>query len=230
MWGLWNQNIGIQHIIGNSEVLSWAAAWLGDEDVLYSSLGMTSKKNMLKEIYKLLDEADAVVTYNGDNFDLKILRQEFLLQGWAPTTPYKSVDLLKTMKRQFRGTSNKLDYWLKRLDLGAKVKHRGHQLWLDCMNKVPGAYEEMEAYNIGDVVELEKLYDRILPWIKGLPNRSVHADSRVCPACGGTHYQRRGSYVSSAGHYHRYQCQGCGYWFRERKVGVKGESATFLGV
>jgi predicted RNA-binding Zn-ribbon protein involved in translation (DUF1610 family) len=229
VWGLWNQNIGIQHIIGNSEVLSWAAAWHGEDVIHYSSLGMTSKRNMMKGIYKLLDEADAVVTYNGDNFDLKILRQEFLLQGWNPPTPFKSVDLLKTMKKQFRGTSNKLDYWLKRLDLGAKIKHRGHQLWLDCMNKVPGAFEEMETYNVGDVEELEKLFDRVLPWIKGLPNRSVVTGDLVCPQCGSAHYQSRGSHVTAAGSYKRYQCQGCGFWFRAGKTETRLKD-KFVGV
>ena len=219
VWGLWNQNINITNLINDSEVLSWAAMWAGDEEVQYSSLGMTDKKSMLKEIYKLLDEADAVVTYNGDRFDLKILQQEFLLQGWTPPTPYKSIDLLKTMKKQFRGTSNKLDYWLKRLGLGQKGDHRGAQLWLDCMNKVPGAFEEMEEYNIKDVIVLEALYDRILPWIKGLPNQSVMLEAPVCPACGGKHHQRRGFHITQAGKYQRYQCK-CGFWFRGNKTEV----------
>lgn len=230
VWGLWNQNININAIQGNSEVLSWAAAWHGADHVEYSSLGMTSKKNMLKEIYTLLEEADVVITYNGDRFDLKILNQEFMLMGWTPPAPYKSLDLLKTMKSRFRGTSNKLDYWLKRLGLGQKVEHRGYQLWLDCMNKVAGAYEEMETYNIGDVVQLEKLYDRVLPWIKNHPNRSVYEDSLVCPTCGGNHFQSRGFTTVSSLRYRRFQCQadGCGTWFRATKS--EPRAAHFLGV
>lgn len=218
VWGLFNQNLGIHQITGNSEVLSWAAAWHGAEDVEYSSLGITSKARMIKGIYDLLEEADVVITYNGDRFDLKILNQEFMMQGWGPPAPYKSVDLLKTMKKNFRGTSNKLDYWLQRLDLGAKVKHRGHQLWLDCMNKVPGAYEEMETYNIGDVVELEKLFDRVKPWIHNFPNMSVFHEDHVCSHCGSADLQKRGTTLTAALRYQRYRCNGCTGWSRGSKA------------
>lgn len=215
MWGLWNQNLGIHQITGNSEVLTWAAAWEGSDEVMYSSRGFASKRAMLKEIYNLLEEADAVVTYNGDRFDLKILDQEFMLLGWTPPAPYKSVDLLKTMKRRFRGTSNKLDYWLKRLDLGKKIETRGHQLWLDCMNGDKEAFEEMSTYNIHDVEETEKLFQRVRPWIVNLPNMALYSeDGFVCPTCGSEHLQSRGTRTTKTLTYRRFRCNTCGDWCR----------------
>lgn len=223
VWGLWNQNIQPQNIIGNSEVLSWAAKWHGSEEVEYSSRGMTSKKNMLLEVYKLLEEADVVVTYNGDRFDLPILNQEFMMLRLTPPAPYTSLDLLRTMKRRFRGTSNKLSYWLQRLELGEKVQHRGHQLWLDCMNGDKEAFGEMEEYNIGDVVELEKLYDRVLPWIPLHPNRAAFHEGIVCPHCESGNVHARGfTQPTRTGlRYHRYQCRNipaCGAWFQAGKA------------
>lgn len=218
VWGLFNQNLGIHQITGNSEVLTWAAKWEGSDEIIYSSLGMTSKRKMLKEIYSLLEEADVVVTYNGDRFDLKILNQEFLLQNWNPPAPYRSVDLLKTMKNRFRGTSNKLDYWLKRLDLGEKIQTRGHQLWLDCMAGKKDAFEEMSEYNVHDVVETERLFERVRPWIKNFPNMSVFNGAHVCPTCGGSHLQKRGSHVTNALSYQRYRCNKCGAWSRAAKA------------
>lgn len=222
VWGLFNQNINIANITGNSEVLSWAAKWAHEEEVIYCSLGMTSKRNMIKEVHNLLSEADAVVTYNGDRFDLKILNQEFMMLGFAPPAPYRSIDLLKVMKYRFRGTSNKLDYWLKRLDLTRKLDHRGPQLWLDCMNKVPGAFDEMEEYNIGDVIALEELYNRVLPWIHNHPNLSVLHGEHVCSTCGSSNVQKRGFYFTNAGKYQRYQCNACGTWGR----GTKNEATV----
>lgn len=217
VWGLFNQNIGIHSIVGNSEVLTWAAKWANEDEVIYSSLGMTSKKKMLKEVHKLLSEADAVVTYNGDKFDLKILNQEFMMSGMSPPDPYRSIDLYKVMKNRFRGTSNKMDYWLSRLDLTRKLEHRGHQLWLDCMNGDKEAFAEMEEYNIGDVTSLQELYDFVLPWIHNHPNLSVLYNDFVCPKCGSSHVQKRGSYYTNAGQYQRYQCQACGDWSRGTK-------------
>lgn len=223
VWGLWNQNINPQNILGNSEVLSWAAKWHGSDEVEYSSRGMTSKRYMLTEVYKLLEEADVVVTYNGDRFDLPILSQEFMMLGLPPPAPYASIDLLRTMRRRFRGTSNKLDYWLQRLDIGAKIQHRGPQLWIDCMNGDKEAFKEMEDYNIHDVVELEKLYDRVLPWIPNHPNRASGHDGIVCPHCESAKVQARGfTKPTKAGLvYQRYQCRDlpkCGTWFQAGKA------------
>lgn len=220
VWGLWNQNINVENVINDSYVLSWAAKWHGSDETEYSSLGMTSRRNMIKEIHKLLEEADVVISYNGDRFDLPILNQEFLLLGLSPPAPYRSVDLLRTMRRRFRGTSNKLSYWLDRLDLGEKVKHRGAKLWLDCMNGDKEAFAEMEEYNIGDVVELEKLYDRVLPWIPNHPNRAAQQEGIVCPYCEAERVHARG-YTKPTQHglvYHRFQCQECGGWFQAGKA------------
>jgi uncharacterized protein YprB with RNaseH-like and TPR domain len=147
LWGLFNQNIPIGNIRGESEVLCWSAKWHGDEECEYSSLRMTGhsaagKRRMLKEIHSLLDKADAVVTYNGNGFDLKILNKEFLLQGMAPPAPYKSIDLLAVMRRRFRWTSNKLDYVVKQLGIGQKTKHAGMDMWLTCMTKGSEGYTE----------------------------------------------------------------------------------------
>lgn len=222
VWGLWNQNININQIHGNSEVLSWAAAWKGDQYVHYASLRTHTKEEMLREIFEMINEADAVVTYNGDRFDLKILNQEFALMGLATPAPYKSVDLIKTMKKQFRGTSNKLAYWLDRFNLPAKKEHRGYQLWLDCMDGKASAFKELEEYNIGDITSLEALYERILPWISNHPNVSLHTGKACCTKCGSSKYQKRGFQYTKSCIYQRFQCTDCGSWFQEpTNVGSK---------
>lgn len=230
VWGLFNQNIALSQITGNSEVLTWAAKWHDSDEVLYSSRGEVSKRKMIKDIHKLLNEADVVITYNGNSFDLKILNKEFLLLGLAPPAPYKSLDLLTTMRGRFRGTSNKLDYWVRRLDIGQKIQHRGHQLWLDCMNGDKAAFAEMLEYNIQDVVILERLYDKVRPWIKNHPNHALYAGELVCPNCGGAHYQKRGWSYTSSLKYRQYQCRevGCGKWFRSVKAEPRVE--RFVGV
>lgn len=217
VWGLRNAFLQPHNLVNDSYVLSWAAKWLGSDEAEYSSLRLAKHDEMILGVHELLEEADAVVTYNGDNFDLKILNQEFLLLGLAPPRPYDSIDLLKTMRKRFRGTSNKLNYWLKKLKIGQKVEHRGHQLWLDCMNGDKKAFKEMEEYNIGDVVELEHLYNRILPWITNNVNRSAYEEDLVCPHCQSKHYHWEGYRVTKTRKYRRAQCNKCGGWFSSNK-------------
>lgn len=227
VWGLWQQNIAPQNILNDSEVLSWAAKWAGEEECYYSSLRIAGhtpagKKRMLQEIHDMIDEADAIVTFNGDKFDLKILNQEFLLAGLSPPSPFKSVDLLKTMKKRFRFVSNKLSYLLKRFNLSDKIDNPGMEMWLACMTKGHSQYDEMwdimETYNVGDVYSTEELHDYILPWITPYPNRNLYDGEGTCPKCGGKHLQKRGMHVTKALKYQRWQCQDCGDWFRTAKA------------
>jgi predicted RNA-binding Zn-ribbon protein involved in translation (DUF1610 family) len=218
VWGLWNQNIGVPQILDSGYVLCWSAKWLGKEEVYFSSIHQTTAKKMLKGIHKLLEEADAVVHYNGTKFDIPTLNKEFLLHGMLPPASYKQIDLLRTARSQFKFVSNKLDYVAKTLGLGQKIKHRGHELWIKCMAKDEEAWREMEQYNIQDVLLLEKVYFKLLPWIKNHPNHGVHDDEdHVCPNCGSHKVQFRGHAVTAAGKYQRFQCQDCGTWGRSRK-------------
>ena len=185
---------------------------------------------MLKQIHDLLNEADAVVHYNGTKFDIPTLNKEFLLYGMEPPAPYKQIDLLRVARNTFKFPSNKLDYVAQALKLGAKTKHTGHELWIKCMNYDKEAWKMMEEYNKQDVLLLEKVYNKLKPWIKGHANHSIHSDNGlICPNCGSTHWHKRGLYYTSTCTYQRYKCNGCNSWFRGTKnIGKKaGEKFVF---
>lgn len=234
VWGLFNQNLSPDHIVGNSEVLCWSAKWLGEEEVMFNSKRRSTKRQMLKSMHDLLDAADVVVTYNGNSFDLKILNKEFLLIGMTPPAPYKSVDLLSVVRKRFRFTSNKLGYVAEQLKIGSKLKHAGLQLWLDCMNPKSTDYTKswdmMEQYNIQDVRLLESLYNRIMGWINNHPNHSVETGECVCPNCGSHKVQRRGYATSASLLYARFQCKKCGKWSRSRTADRRPAKDQLVGV
>ena len=218
VWKIWLENIGINQLIESSEVMCWSAKWLGEDEIMFDSNYQSSTKKMLKGLHKLLDEADAVVTYNGNRFDIPVANKEFLLYGMAPPAPYKRIDLYQTVKRQFKFVSNKLTYVCAFLGIGKKID-TDFQLWIDCMNRDPKAWAEMEKYNRNDVTLLEGLYLYILPWIENHPNHGMYADGKlVCPNCGGDHIQKRGFSFAKALKYIRFQCQGCGRWFKSSKA------------
>jgi DNA polymerase elongation subunit (family B) len=217
VWGLWDQNVGLNQIIEGGYTISWAAKWYGKDEIFFSSLNEDSKLSMLRKIHSLLDKADAVVHYNGIKFDIPTLNASFLIAGMAPPSPYKQIDLLRTVKSQLRLPSNKLDYVSKMLKIGQKIK-TDFDLWKDVMNNVPKAWEDMKTYNIQDVYLLEKAYKRLLPWIPNHANHNLYSEGvHVCPNCGSEHLQKRGTYPTAFGLYQRYRCSTCKKWSRNRK-------------
>lgn len=215
VWGVWEQNINLSNMVATSTVLCWSAKWLGNDEVMYSSIFDSSPKQMLKRMHRLLDETDVVVHYNGKRFDIPTLNREFLLVGMNPPAPYKQVDVLSVMRERFRFMSNKLNYVAGQLKLGEKEKHDGIQLWIDCLARKPEAWATMKKYNMKDVILLEKLYLRVLPWISNHPNRAQYDDGAVCPNCGENKKQRRGIRKGQQ----RYQCVPCGTWFNQNAKG-----------
>jgi len=156
VWGIWDQNIGLNQLRESSYVMCYAAKWLGDKKMMFDSVKKSGDKKMLAGIHKLLDEADAVIHYNGKRFDIPSLNKEFLLHGMFPPAPFKEIDLLTVAKSRFRFVSNKLDYVAQSLGLGKKTEHSGHELWVQCMAGIPKAWKTMEEYNKNDVILLEK--------------------------------------------------------------------------
>lgn len=217
VWGLWQQNVSINQLMESSYVLCYAAKWYGEKEVMFDSVHQSRPKTMLKGIHGLLNDADAVVHYNGTKFDIPTLNKEFLLHSFNPPSPYKQIDLLRVVRSNFRFPSNKLDYVAQRLNLGKKHEHEGHELWVKCMNGDKDAWKRMEKYNIQDVVLLENLYGHLLPWIKSHPNHNLFSDCHVCPNCSSSSLQRRGTAISATGTYQRYQCRSCGTWSQSTK-------------
>lgn len=234
VWGMWQQNVGLPQLLAAGYVMCWSAKWYGQHGVMFDSVHQSSKKKMLRGIYQLLDEADVAVHYNGTSFDIPTLNKEFLECGMTPPAPYKQVDLLWTARKKFRFPSNKLDYIARTLGLGHKVPHKGHELWIECMAGVASAWRTMERYNKTDVVILEKVYDRMLPWIPNHPNHGTYDQTLVCPHCGGHSYQQRGWYYSEAYRYRKYQCTNkqrkCGKWFRGNKTEFRQRGERFVGI
>lgn len=221
-WGLFNQNIGINQIVEPGYTLCFAAKWHGVNRLMFHA-----GDDMAEAAWNLLDEADVVVHYNGTKFDIPTLNKEFLIKGLTPPSPYHQIDLLKTMRRVFRFTSNKLDYVTQALGMAGKVQHKGMELWHECMEGDAKAWKEMEKYNKQDVKLTEELYNRLLPWIENHPNHALYLNKPIkdfiCPSCGGHDLRPRGYYTTKTQKYKRFRCEGCGTWTAERFTAVQPE-------
>jgi predicted RNA-binding Zn-ribbon protein involved in translation (DUF1610 family) len=200
VWGLWQQNVGLSQLLESGEVICFAAKWYGDEQPMFFSKFHHGKKLMVKTAHELLDQADAVIHFNGK----------------------------QVVKKNFRFPSNKLDYVTKKLGLDHKVQNSGHQLWVKCMAGDYQAWEEMKEYNLQDVVITEQLYDKLLPWISSHPSHGLYEDGegQHCPNCGSANLKREGKAYTALSVYQRYSCGDCGKWSRGNKrldgVDVRG--------
>jgi len=211
-WGLYDQDISINQVVEPGYTLCWAAKWEGKKEIMFSSIKGGEQK-MIRQMWNLLDEADVVVHYNGKKFDIPTLNREFIRLGFVPPTTYKEIDLYRVVRSQFRFTSNKLDFVSQQLGIGAKLQHKGMELWRDCMAGDKKAWKLMERYNKQDVKLLGPLYTKLQPWVKGHPNRGLwieNLDKIVCRNCGSDHVQKRGLERTSVVIYQRYKCMDCG--------------------
>lgn len=230
VWGLFKQNIGINQLHETSRVMCYTAKWHGKESVIFDSEYGKSHKGMITRLHLLMSEADAIVHYNGNTFDIPVINREFLKYGMEPVKPFKNVDLLQVVKKKFRFVSNKLDHVSRELDLGKKVETGGHELWLDCMAKKKKAWDLMEEYNKKDVILLEKLYYKLLPWIDNHPNYALYTESTniVCTNCGSHQVIKRGMEHLQTHSYQRYQCKECKTWMRGRNTELSKEKAQVV--
>lgn len=216
-----------------TSVLCWAAKWLDDDRVFWQhsidSEGQDFVK-MIRGIHKLLSEADAVCHFNGRTFDMPRLNNEFVRLGMSPPPPIPQIDLKTVVMSKFDMTSSKLAFVGPYLKIGEKVKNSGWELWLSCMDGDKEAWRLMEKYNKQDVVLLERLYKKVLPWIDNHPNRGLVDNTENearCPNCGATKLAPRGHYRTQTMVYRRYQCQGCMRWSRGRVRSKHHEPAAY---
>ena len=181
VWGLkYNNYISPDNIIKDYSVLCWSAKWLFEPEVMGEKV--TGKQaiaredaDILTEMWRLLNEADIVVVQNGKKFDIPKLNSRFLLAGFPPPMYYQVVDTKEVMARYFGFSSNKLDYVNKLLGIDRKDEME-FQDWIDYVKGSDAAGEKMLVYNKKDVVIMEELYLKLLPWIPNHANLGVYAD------------------------------------------------------
>lgn len=218
-----NDWIDPKNLLAERHLVSVCWKWLGESRVHSVSLLDDSKRfardphddrHVCNVFHKVLEEADYVVHHNGDNFDLPYLKTRMMVNGLSVLPPIATVDTYKVAKGNFMFNSNKLDYLGKLLGFGRK-KHTDIDLWLDVLNGDKKAIRYMVEYNKQDVLLLEKVFNKLAPYMPNHINRELFGGTG-CPQCGSTKYQSRGTHKAISRVYTRYQCQNpkCMRWFR----------------
>lgn len=163
VWGLYDQNIALNQIVDEGGIFSWSAKWIGSKEVIYKDVKGNKKKEkeLLKPMWKLMDEADIIIGQNSDSFDIKKLNAKFLEYKMGSPSEYKKIDTMKMAKKHFKFISNKLEYMSKKFCNIKKLAHSkfpGFSLWDECEKGNPSAWKEMKLYNMADVEATEELF------------------------------------------------------------------------
>lgn len=217
VWGLFDQNVALNQIKSDWHILSWSAKWLDSKKVIYMDQRKAKKIEddsiILKAIWKLIDECDIVVSQNGKKFDIKKLNARFIFHNFPPPSSFKHIDTLQLAKKHFGFTSNKLEYMTDKLCNKYKKlktkKFQGFELWSECLKGNIKAWDEMKAYNMMDVLSLEELYKKLIPWDKSIDFSLYNDKKNFLCTCGSTKKNKNGYFYSSIGKYQRYKCAKC---------------------
>jgi hypothetical protein len=227
VWGLWENNVALNQLYSDWHVLSWSAKWLGDPPNKVMYMDQRNAKNIeddsaiLKKIWELFNEADIVITQNGKNFDQKKLNARFIMNGFQPPSSYKHIDTKQIASKHFGFTSNGLEYMSDKLCVKYKkqkhAKFSGFDMWKECLAGNLEAWKEMETYNKYDVLALEELYTKLIPWDNSVNFNLYHDEEDHICKCGSTSFIKNGFYYTSSGKYQKHKCKSCGAEHRDKE-------------
>jgi len=198
--------------ISDYYMLTFAAKWEGQKKVISDclmphELRRADDDRLVLKLADLMREADVVVAHNGDRFDYKKVNWRAAINEQEPLGPVRSIDTLKLSRASFGPGYHNLDS-LALAFLGEHKIATDFTLWERTVRGDEPAMREMLRYNRKDVDLLERVYNKMLPYVKTLP-RLVDGEGHICPACGSDSLTKRGVRTTNAFNYQRYQCNDC---------------------
>ena len=189
------QYVRAEQIEKHPYVMGWAAKWLFEPEMYSNFVTPVSARRrddraVIKELYKILTQADYAITYNGDNFDIKVMNVAWAKNGYGSNQFYNSIDLYKKVRQVWRLPSYSLKNVCEYFGLSPKMKREDTD---EAEAGDPEALKHDEAYCRQDVFSTEDLYLFLRPWMKTHPNMAsvydmyheLEDDEIHCPRCLG---------------------------------------------
>lgn len=243
VWRLFKENVGVDQIVKDWSLMSFACKWLLIPGVYYTDNRKAEDSRddrvTMQQLVTIMQHADMVVAHNGARFDVPKIKARAAILGHKPFATPKVIDTLLLNKKAFAFSSQRLAFITTHAGFGISGKrdhgkYPGFKLWLGCLNHERAAWNECEDYNIADVTELEHAFLKLRGWYEGMPNMAVFHENvkegkHLCPNCGSEHVIRKGMRRTQVGVYHRFVCNDCGGWSRGRVlVANRAERAHVL--
>jgi hypothetical protein len=215
-----NRYIHHETVIRHPRTTIACAKWYDSPDVIrLAEWDKGGRKRFLRNVYDLMAEADIIVGHNVDRADVPWLKGDMHIEaGLPPLPPFKTVDTLKVMRREFGSGAP-----FKSLDAFCKIV--GHPGKTDKYDResmeraVDGSVEDREReidYCAGDVLATQWLYDWLRPHIKNHPALFVDGSDSLttCNRCGHETETTAKRYVANVLTYSMRKCTRCSAYSR----------------
>lgn len=190
------------------------------------SKNINDDKRLVKALYEILKDADAIVTHNGKRFDWKFLQTRLMVHGLPPLNKIPHIDTCGLAKENLFLYNNRLGTLGEFLADDNKIQTGGWELWVDCYKGDKKARKKMSDYCKQDVKLTEKVFKPLRPFATNLPNYNLYVEDKkkVCPTCGSNKLKSHGLHRTKTKVYRRYRCRNCNSYSRVDMRGLNARS------
>jgi hypothetical protein len=186
-----NRYVHHETVVRHPRTTIVCAKWYDrDEVIRLAEWDKGGRKSFLRKVHRLMSDADIIVGHNVDNADVPWLKGDMHIEaGLPPLPPFKTVDTLKVLRREFKSGApfKSLDAFCQIVGLQAKTDHYDR----DAMERAVTLRsvedrERLVDYCAGDVVATQGLLDYLRPHIRNHPALFVDGEGAMntCNRCG----------------------------------------------
>ena len=228
-----NRYVHYETVIRQPRTTIVCAKWYDQPDVIrLAEWDKGGRKTFLRKIHRLMSEADIIVGHYIDNADVPWLKGDLHIEaGLPPLPPFKTVDTLKVLRREFKSGApfKSLDAFTQIVGVPSKTDRYDREAMERAVTeKSIEDRDRLTNYCAGDVVATQWLYDWLRPHIKNHPALFVDGEHalNVCNRCGSAETlpcSRR--YVANILSYQMLKCAGCKSY---RRISIEPERLSVV--
>ena len=211
-----NRYVHYETVIRQPRTTICCAKWYDRPDVIrLAEWDKGGRKTFLRNIHRLLGQADIVIGHHIDGADVPWLLGDLHIEaGLPPLPPFKTVDTLKVLRQTFKSGApfKSLDAFCQIVGIPAKTD-RYDRLAMEraVTEKSVEDRERLISYCVGDVIATQGLYDWCRPHIRNHPALFVDGKDKltVCNRCGHDTEPIARRYIANVMSYSMRKCVHC---------------------
>lgn len=176
----------------------------------------TTDKHVVEAAKGVMDQADMVVSWYGQRYDVPFIQTRLLAHNLKPLLPVPHVDGWRIAKYQLKFNSNRLDTVQRSIPNSHHSKTPiENRHWVRAAAGHIPSIKYVEKHCRADIQVLEEVYNQLRPFAKNLPSMALlqGGGKHDCPACGSSKTRSLGRVARHKSVVQRRQCLHCGHSF-----------------